>query len=98
VRLRAQQGGLDNGVFWESNGPLYVRDAIDTVEREFRETLALCYLLERLGWPAYVPGPGPRALLVGSHEGWPQYAEVLRSETGLARARVGKSASSRGRR
>lgn len=78
------RAGYDNGAFWESNGPLYVRAGIDTVEREFRETLALCYLLERLGWPGYVPGPGPSALLSGRHEGWSQYAGVLRSETGLA--------------
>lgn len=71
------RAGHDNGGFWESNGPLFVPRAVATVEREFRETLALCYLLERLGWPGYVPGPGQSALLDGPQEGWSQYKTLL---------------------
>jgi hypothetical protein len=45
--------------FWESNGPIFVPRALAVVEQEFRETLALSYLLLRLGWPTYRRGPGP---------------------------------------
>jgi hypothetical protein len=72
------RAGHDNGAFWESNGPLYVPAALVTVEREFRETLALCYLLERLGWPGYAPGQGQPALLDGPQNGWSQYDALLR--------------------
>jgi hypothetical protein len=73
------RAGHDNGGFWESNGPLFVRRALDTVEQEFRETLALCYLLERLGCPGYTPGQGQPALLNGPQKGWSRYDALLRS-------------------
>jgi hypothetical protein len=73
------RAGHDNGGFWESNGPLFVPHALDTVEREFRETLALCYLLERLGWSGYATGQGQPALLGGPQDGWSQYDAVLRT-------------------
>lgn len=73
------RAGHDNGSFWESNGPLFVPAALRTVEREFRETLALCYLLERLGWPGYTPHQGQQALLDGPQDGWEVYDAVLRS-------------------
>jgi hypothetical protein len=73
------RAGHDNGGFWESNGPLFVPRALATVEREFRETLALCYLLERLGWPGYTSGQGQPALLNGPQEGWSQYDAILRA-------------------
>ena len=73
------RAGHDNGGFWESNGPLFVPRALATVEREFRETLALCYLLERLGWPGYASGQGQPALLEGPQKGWSQYDAVLRT-------------------
>jgi hypothetical protein len=73
------RAGHDNGGFWESNGPLFVPRALATVEREFRETLALCYLLERLGWPGYVLAQGQPALLNGPQDGWSQYDVMLRA-------------------
>jgi hypothetical protein len=48
------------------------------VEGEFRETLALAYLLVRLGWPAYTPGPGQPNLLAGIQTGWAKYDALLR--------------------
>jgi len=57
------RAGHDNGGFWESNGPLFVPRALDTVEREFRETLALCYLLERT---SLASGYSPRDGSTGS--------------------------------
>ena len=57
------QGGYNNADFWESNGPIFVPGALSVVEQEFRETLALSYLLLRLGWPTYQPGPGPKAIV-----------------------------------
>lgn len=71
------QAGYNNADFWESNGPIFVPTALDTVESEFRETLALCYLLLRLGWSGYKEGPGQRALLGGSRGNWAKYSGVL---------------------
>ena len=73
------RAGHDNGGIWESNGPLFVPRALATVEREFRETLTLCYLLERLGWRGYAPGQGQPALLNGPQEGWSQFDAILRA-------------------
>ena len=72
------QAGYNNADFWESNGPIYVPAALHVVEVEFRETLALCYLLLRLGWPNFQPGPGPSALLGGPQIGWMKFDGLLR--------------------
>lgn len=72
------QAGYNNADFWESNGPIFVPAALEHVEAEFRETLALCYLLLRLGWPGYAPGPGEPALLSDAKVGWEQFERTLR--------------------
>ena len=72
------QAGYNNADFWESNGPIFVPSALSVVESEFRETLALCYLLLRLGWPNYKVGQGQPALLNGPHGNWATYDALLR--------------------
>ena len=72
------RAGYNNADFWQSNGPIFVPSALAVVEAEFRETLALCYLLLRLGWPRYKTGPGEPALLNGPRYGWEKYDGVLR--------------------
>jgi hypothetical protein len=72
------QAGYNNADFWESNGPVFVPRALMVVEREFRETLALCYLLLRLGWQEYRPGPGQQDVMAGMNAGWEQYDGLLR--------------------
>ncbi len=76
------QAGYNNADFWESNGPVFVPSALTVVEREFRETLALSYLLVRLGWHGYRPGPGPRGIMAGPKTGWEQYDALLRKWVG----------------
>jgi hypothetical protein len=73
------QGGYNNADFWESNGPVFVPRALAVVEQEFRETLALSYLLLRLGWPTYRPGPGPKAIITGPRTDWEKYEDLLRT-------------------
>ena len=72
------QAGYNNADFWESNGPVFRPAALAVVEAEFRETLALCYLLLRLGWPTFRPGPGEPALLGGPQEAWAKFDGLLR--------------------
>jgi hypothetical protein len=72
------QAGYNNGDFWESNGPIFVPTALRVVEAEFRETLALGYLLLRLGWPHYRPGRGEAALLDGPQGEWARFDPLLR--------------------
>jgi hypothetical protein len=72
------QAGYNNADFWESNGPIFVPSALAVVEAELRETLALCYLLVRLAWPAYHVGQGQPALLDGALGEWAPYEPMLR--------------------
>ena len=72
------QAGYNNADFWKSNGPVFRPRALAVTEAEFRETLALCYLLVWLGWPGYKPGSGQPALLAGPRDGWEKYDGVLR--------------------
>ena len=71
------QAGYNNADFWESNGPVFSSRALNVVEQEFRETLAISYLLTRLGWPQYRPGPGQTNILAGPITGWQQYQPLL---------------------
>lgn len=71
------RAGYNNADFWASNGPVYVSSALQVVEKEFRETLALAYLLARLAWPTYKAGRGQPNLLAGDHTGWGQYVRLL---------------------
>lgn len=71
--------GYDNGAFWRSSGPLFAGGALPIIESEVRETLALCYLLQRLATPAYAPGQGQKALLAGDSGPWSQYEAIVRT-------------------
>jgi hypothetical protein len=73
------EAGYSNADFWKSNGPVFSPGALETVEPEFRETLALCYLLLRLGWSSYKVGQGQRPLLDGPTGDWAKYEPILRS-------------------
>jgi len=59
------QAGYNNADFWESNGPVYRPQALDVVEAELRETLALMYLMLRIAWQGYEVGQGQPKLLDG---------------------------------
>lgn len=72
--------GHTNLDFWESNGPIFVPEAFPLVESELRETLAISYLLLKIGWPSYAPTDGVRHLLSGPTTGWQEYHGVLCAE------------------
>jgi hypothetical protein len=72
------QSGYNNADFWESNGPVYRPQALAVVEAELRETLALAYLLLRLGWPTYTAGIGEPKLLDGPQGQWSRFDSLLR--------------------
>jgi hypothetical protein len=72
--------GKTSGDFWESNGPLFVPQALPIIEDELRETLALAYLLLKMGWSGYTPTDGVDTLLSGSTTGWQEYHRVLLAE------------------
>lgn len=72
--------GHTNMDLWLSNGPIFVPAALHTVEEELRETLALAYLLLKLGWTGYTPTEGIANLLWGSTAGWSEYHKFLVGE------------------
>ncbi len=72
--------GKNNVDFWHSNGPIFVPEALPIVEAELRETLALAYLLLKIGWTGYTPTDGVRNLLSGPPAGWQEYQTVLCTE------------------
>jgi hypothetical protein len=71
------RSGYNNVDFWESNGPVFRPRALVVVEAEFRETLALAYLLLKLGWSTYSKGRGVTNLMVGPKSSWAQYVPLL---------------------
>jgi hypothetical protein len=73
------KAGYNNADFWESNGPIFVPPILGLVEAELRETLALCYLLLRIGWSGYKPAEGANNLLNGPGGNWFIYLPMLRS-------------------
>jgi hypothetical protein len=73
------RGGYNNADFWESNGPVYRPKAFSLVLTEFWETLALSYLLLKLGWPALKISDDVVNLFGAATEpkewGWAPYAD-----------------------
>jgi hypothetical protein len=74
------RAGYNNADFWESNGPIHVPKALDVVELEFRETLAICYLLLKLGWPGLGSTDGIRQVLGYSGDSWREFLPLLSAE------------------
>ena len=73
--------GARNVDFWQSNGPVYVPEAFPVAESELRETLALSYLLLKIGWDGYAPREGSAGrLLSGPTNDWQEYHELLRTQ------------------
>ena len=72
------RAGYNNADFWESNGPVYRPRALTVVDKELRETLALCYLLLRFGWAEYSPGTGQSDLPAGPLGRWARFEDALR--------------------
>jgi hypothetical protein len=72
------RSGYNNADFWESNGPVYRPRALTVVEEETRETLALSYLLLRMGWQGYTARRGQRNLLNGPQGRWARFDALLR--------------------
>jgi hypothetical protein len=72
--------GHTNMDLLSSNGPIFVPAVLRRVEDEFRETLALSYLLLKLGCSSYQPTEGIANLLSGSTKGWQEYHQFLISE------------------
>ena len=72
--------GKTNVDFWKSNGPIFVPEALPIVEAELRETLALAYLLLKIGWSGYSPTDGVGNLLSGPASGWEDYRALLATE------------------
>jgi hypothetical protein len=72
--------GKNNVDFWQSNGPIFVPEALPIVEAELRETLALSYLLLKIGWSNYTPTDAVRSLLSGPATGWASYQALLLTE------------------
>jgi hypothetical protein len=73
------RAGYNNADFWESNGPVHVPRALEVVLEELRETLAVSYLLVRLGWPRFRASDAVRDLLSDPRPSWQQFTTVLRS-------------------
>jgi hypothetical protein len=46
------QANATNGAIWQSNGPVYVEEAFAEFGEAYKDTLAMCYLLLKIGWPS----------------------------------------------
>jgi hypothetical protein len=72
--------GKNNVDFWQSNGPIFVPEALPIAEAELRETLALACLLLKTGWSNYTPTDAVKNLLSGPATGWAGYQALLTTE------------------
>jgi hypothetical protein len=78
-RYSHSRAGYENADFWASNGPIHVPSALLVVEAEFREVLALCYVLLKIGWPAFMPTDGSTLALMVPGSPWVDLVPQVRS-------------------
>jgi hypothetical protein len=72
------RAGYNNADLWESNGPVYRPSALATAEAEFKETLAMCYLLLMIGWTGFKPTKHVSTLLKKPGATWEEFAPAMR--------------------
>jgi hypothetical protein len=72
------RAGTNNLDFWESNGPLHVWGVLDRIIAETRETMALCMVLLRLGWPGFTMSDKGKTVISHVDPSWSDVAPAVR--------------------
>ncbi len=72
--------GRSSADYWESNGPIWSPKALVAFWLDYCDTIASCYVLLKLGWPAMVLPKRARVLFASPSERWNECGQLLLNE------------------
>jgi hypothetical protein len=79
-RYAHSRAGHTNADIWQSNGPVFISGAFTQFWTDFCDTLALCYVLLKIGWPKLVLPSVARPLFGWASQRWNGIGEAVEAE------------------
>ena len=79
-RYAHSHAGHTNFDIWQSNGPIFSGRAFTQFWLDFCDTIALCYVLLKIGWPALALPTDARPLFPFADERWHGLGERIQAE------------------
>jgi hypothetical protein len=69
-----------NHAIWQSNGPLFIGRAFTQFSMDYCDTIALCWVLLKIGWPQLVLPDAPRPLFAWASARWNGIGDAVDAE------------------
>jgi hypothetical protein len=79
-RYAHSRAGYTNADIWQSNGPVFIPSAFTQFWTDFCDTVALCYVLLKIGWPELVLPSLARPLFSLASKRWDGIGDVVQAE------------------
>jgi hypothetical protein len=77
-RYAHSRAGHTNADIWQSNGPIFVGRALTQFWIDFCDTIALCYVLLKIGWPTLILPDEAESLFGFADERWQGIGDSVR--------------------
>jgi hypothetical protein len=79
-RYAHSRAGHTNSDIWQSNGPVFVGRGFTQFWTDYCDTIALCWVLLKIGWPELTLPGAPRPLFEWADERWGGIGNTVASE------------------
>ena len=79
-RYAHSRADYTNADIWQSNGPVFIPGAFTQFWTDFCDTVALCYVLLKIGWPKLVLPTVARPLFRWASPRWTGIGEAVEAE------------------
>jgi len=79
-RYAHSQAGHTNADIWQSNGPVFIGSGFTQFWTDFCDTVALCYVLLKIGWPSLVLPGVARPLFGWASQRWNGIGDAVEAE------------------
>lgn len=77
-RYAHSRAGHTNADIWQSNGPVFIGRAFTQFWIDFCDTIALCYILLKIGWPVLVLPDEAESLYGFANDRWDGIGDAVR--------------------
>jgi hypothetical protein len=79
-RYAHSRAGHTNYDIWQSNGPVFIGRGFTQFWMDYCDTIALCWVLLKIGWPQLVLPDAPRPLYAWASERWNGIGDAVLAE------------------
>ena len=79
-RYTHSRAGHTNADIWQSNGPIFIPSAFTQFWTDFCDTIALCYVILKIGWPTLVLPSVARPLFGWASQRWNGIGDAVEEE------------------